>query len=194
MTGKYEFIDAEYDAATEAGTAPTIMQMCRWTGVSKSGYYEWRSRPESATAARRELLKIKIKALFEANDETYGVAADPRCLGARRRAGQRRAGPPAHAGAWAWCRASRGRGGSPHRPGRPPGARHARPCQPRLHRGGARRENGRRRHLLGPVCGYAQSGRGHGCRCWPACCLAGVIAAHNRRLPCIRSVRETRSS
>lgn len=72
MTDKYEFIDAEYDAAAEAGTAPTIMQMCRWISVSKSGYYEWRSRPESASAARRELLKIKITALFEANDETYG--------------------------------------------------------------------------------------------------------------------------
>jgi transposase InsO family protein len=72
VTGKYEFIDAEYDAAAEAGAAPTIMQMCSWIDVSKSGYYEWRSRPESATAARRELLKIKIRALFEANDETYG--------------------------------------------------------------------------------------------------------------------------
>ena len=73
VTGKYEFIDAEYDAAIEAAAAaPTVMQMCRWTGVSKSGYYEWRSRPESATAARRDLLKIKIKALFQANGETYG--------------------------------------------------------------------------------------------------------------------------
>ena len=73
MTDKYEFIDAEYDAATAAGTtAPAIMQMCRWIDVSKSGYYEWRSRPQSPAAQRRELLKIKIKALFEANDETYG--------------------------------------------------------------------------------------------------------------------------
>ena len=72
MTGKYEFIDAEYEAATAAGAAPTIMQMCRWIDVSKSGYYEWRSRPQSPAAQRRELLKIKIKALFEANDETYG--------------------------------------------------------------------------------------------------------------------------
>jgi transposase InsO family protein len=72
VTDKYEFIDAEYDAATEAGAAPTIMQMCRWIHVSKSGYYEWRSRPQSPAAQRRELLKIKIKALFEANDETYG--------------------------------------------------------------------------------------------------------------------------
>jgi putative transposase len=71
---KYEFIDAEYAVLPENGVAyaPTIIQMCGWLGVSKSGYYEWRSRPESATTQRRELLKIKIKALFEANDETYG--------------------------------------------------------------------------------------------------------------------------
>ena len=52
--------------------APTIMQMCEWLEVSKSGYYEWRSRPQSATAKRREILKLKIKALFEANNEEYG--------------------------------------------------------------------------------------------------------------------------
>lgn len=73
MSGKYSFIDAE--CATLAGDeacAPTITQLCGWLGVSKSGYYDWRSRPESATAQRRELLKIKIKALFEANNEEYG--------------------------------------------------------------------------------------------------------------------------
>jgi transposase InsO family protein len=46
--------------------------MCQWLEVSKSGFYEWRSRPESAAAQRRGLLKIKIEALFYANDETYG--------------------------------------------------------------------------------------------------------------------------
>jgi transposase InsO family protein len=74
VSDRYEFIDAEYanPPADYAGDAPTIVQMCRWLGVSKSGYYDWRSRPQSAAAARRELLKIKIKALFEANDGTYG--------------------------------------------------------------------------------------------------------------------------
>jgi transposase InsO family protein len=46
--------------------------MCRWLEVSRSGFHEWRKRPESATAKRRELLKVKIKALFEANNEEYG--------------------------------------------------------------------------------------------------------------------------
>lgn len=73
MTEKYRFIDAEYaETPGEGAGAPTVMQMCGWLGVSKSGYYDWRSRPQSAAAKRRELLKIKIKALFEANNEEYG--------------------------------------------------------------------------------------------------------------------------
>jgi putative transposase len=73
VTEKYSFVDAEY-AETPAGlgSAPTIVQMCKWLEVSKSGYYEWRSRPQSAASKRRELLKIKIKKLFEANNEEYG--------------------------------------------------------------------------------------------------------------------------
>jgi hypothetical protein len=46
--------------------------MCKWLEVSRSGFYDWKSRPKSATAKRRELLKIKIKALFEANNSEYG--------------------------------------------------------------------------------------------------------------------------
>ena len=73
------------------------MQMCEWLGVSKSGYYDWRSRPQSATAQRRELLKIKIKALFEANNEEYGYR---RMHAALVRGGEQAgdgAGPRAHA-------------------------------------------------------------------------------------------------
>jgi putative transposase len=74
VSEKYSFIDAEYEEAPgeNTGDAPTVVQMCGWLGVSKSGYYDWRSRPQSAAAKRRELLKIKIKALFEANNEEYG--------------------------------------------------------------------------------------------------------------------------
>jgi putative transposase len=46
--------------------------MCRWLAVSTSGYYEWRSRPESATSRRREWLKLLITKAFEDSDETYG--------------------------------------------------------------------------------------------------------------------------
>jgi len=73
VSEKYAFADAE--CATLAGDeacAPTITQACEWLGVSKSGYYDWKSRPQSLAAKRRELLDIKVKALFEADNEEYG--------------------------------------------------------------------------------------------------------------------------
>src|ERR1700689_4506387 len=71
---KYEFIDAEYAAAAAgtATTAPTISQMCEWLGVSKSGFYEWRSNPGSATAKRREEIKLYVKKSFDDSEGTYG--------------------------------------------------------------------------------------------------------------------------
>lgn len=74
MSEKYSFIDAEYEnaIASEAKTAPSIVQMCYWLAVSKSGYHEWRNRPLSAAGKRRELMKLKVKAIFEANNEEYG--------------------------------------------------------------------------------------------------------------------------
>jgi transposase InsO family protein len=73
VSDKYEFIDAEY-AVTPAGngTAPTITCMCRWLGVSKSGFYEWRRRPDSATAERRKKLALIIRRIFDDSDGTYG--------------------------------------------------------------------------------------------------------------------------
>jgi transposase InsO family protein len=52
--------------------APSIEEMCSWVGVSKSGYFEWKDRPPSATARRRATLMAKIRAIFTARDETYG--------------------------------------------------------------------------------------------------------------------------
>ena len=73
MSEKYEFIDAQYaKPSAGGGNAPTITCMCRWLGVSKSGFYEWRSRPESATAKRREELKLLITKAFGDSDGTYG--------------------------------------------------------------------------------------------------------------------------
>ena len=69
MSDVYEFIDAEY---ATSGAAPAITLMCRWLEVSKSGYCEWRSRPESATAKRREELKLLAGKAFEDSDGTYG--------------------------------------------------------------------------------------------------------------------------
>jgi putative transposase len=46
--------------------------MCAKLGASRSGYYDWRSRPESATSARRKELKVLIAKIFEESDSTYG--------------------------------------------------------------------------------------------------------------------------
>ena len=69
MSDVYEFIDVEYATGL---AAPAITLMCRWLEVSRSGYYEWRSRPESATAKRREELKLLVKKAFDDSDGTYG--------------------------------------------------------------------------------------------------------------------------
>ena len=65
MSAKYEFIDAQ-----KAQYA--IVKMCEWLGVSTSGFYEWRDRPASATARRRERLAALIQWIYDDSDETYG--------------------------------------------------------------------------------------------------------------------------
>ena len=65
MSEKYEFIDG-------LTYAYSIVSMCAWLGVSRSGFYEWRDRPASATAQRREYLKVVIAEIFDDSDETYG--------------------------------------------------------------------------------------------------------------------------
>jgi putative transposase len=44
VSEKYEFIDAGYATTPAEGSAPAVVQMCGWLGVSKSGFYEWRNR------------------------------------------------------------------------------------------------------------------------------------------------------
>jgi putative transposase len=65
VSAKYSFI------GSEEGNYP-IIRMCEWSGVSRSGYYEWRGREHSATAARREILEAEVKHAFEHSDGTYG--------------------------------------------------------------------------------------------------------------------------
>jgi putative transposase len=65
VSGKYELIDVEK-------VNHSVLDMCAWLGVSRSGFYDWRSRPASATAERRERFKLMIKAVFEHSHETYG--------------------------------------------------------------------------------------------------------------------------
>ncbi|WP_425294285.1 IS3 family transposase [Mycobacterium attenuatum] len=73
MSDKFEFIDAERAyTAGEAPQLPTVARMCALLQVSKSGYYEWRDRPQSLTQQRRERLADKIGVLFTAFGATYG--------------------------------------------------------------------------------------------------------------------------
>jgi transposase InsO family protein len=49
-----------------------VKKMCRWLTVSPSGFFDWKRRPQSATAARRAELTALIVEIFEDSDETYG--------------------------------------------------------------------------------------------------------------------------
>jgi len=73
VSQKYAYIAEQHaDRATAAGVVPTIVQMLAWLAVSKSGFYEWLSRPPSAAASRREELKLKIATLFKSFGAIYG--------------------------------------------------------------------------------------------------------------------------
>lgn len=75
MSDKFEFIDVEYATATrnnDKTSIPTIGTMCVLLEVSRSGYYDWLSRPASATAQRREELKLYITKSFTDSNQTYG--------------------------------------------------------------------------------------------------------------------------
>ena len=74
---KYEFIDSQKSEPTDHNP---VVNMCRWLGVSTSGFYHWLTRPQSATSARRQTLLARIRHYFEDSDGTYGyrrIHADP---------------------------------------------------------------------------------------------------------------------
>lgn len=78
---KYEYIDSQRNDPDQ--TNP-VVKMCRWLAVSTSGFYNWLSRPQSATAARRQQLAGRIRYFFDASDGTYGyrrIHADLACEG-----------------------------------------------------------------------------------------------------------------
>jgi putative transposase len=58
--------------ADDVEYACPVTFMCAWLGVSTSGYYDWRKRPLSATAQRRERLTELIRKAFDMSDGTYG--------------------------------------------------------------------------------------------------------------------------
>ena len=61
-----------------------VAMLCRALGVSKSGYYAWRSRPPSERRRQDALLTEKIREIHSRSRETYGyprVHAELRSLG-----------------------------------------------------------------------------------------------------------------
>jgi putative transposase len=73
VSSVFEFIDGE------KANYP-IVRMCDWAGVSRSGFYEWRGRPASATTERRAALAVKVKQVFDDSDGTYGYRRVHRVL------------------------------------------------------------------------------------------------------------------
>ncbi len=49
-----------------------VTMMCRLLGVSRSGFYAWRKRPDSRKAFRERRLLVKIKAIFNRTRRSYG--------------------------------------------------------------------------------------------------------------------------
>ncbi|MBF0698329.1 IS3 family transposase [Actinomyces bowdenii] len=76
MSQKYELINRE------EGNYP-ISSMCRWSKVSRSGYYSWRDRPQSRRYIRRQELASMIETEFNASDGTYGYRRITARLGRR---------------------------------------------------------------------------------------------------------------
>jgi putative transposase len=77
----YRFIDAE------RAHLPVAL-LCRMLGVSRSGYYAWRSRPPSMRSHQDVTLTSKIREIHRRSRQTYGfprVHAELRALGPRLR-------------------------------------------------------------------------------------------------------------
>lgn len=56
---------------TEKATYP-VGKLCRWLGVTPSGYYAWCQRPASGHTQRDRKLKVLIRASFDAHKSRYG--------------------------------------------------------------------------------------------------------------------------
>ena len=62
---RFAFVQAE------KAEAP-IATLCRVLKISRSGYYAWLERPESARATEDRQLRIRVRASFEASKKRYG--------------------------------------------------------------------------------------------------------------------------
>jgi putative transposase len=56
---------------TEKATYP-LTKLCRWLGVTRSGFYAWCQRPESPRTREDCRLKVLVRASFAASKQRYG--------------------------------------------------------------------------------------------------------------------------
>jgi transposase InsO family protein len=49
-----------------------IQKLCRWLGVTPSGFHAWCKRPESARVKRDRVLTVLVQASFDASHQRYG--------------------------------------------------------------------------------------------------------------------------
>lgn len=76
---KYGFI-AEHAERPCGKTRFGVSEMCRLLGVSRSGYYDWRGRPESCHAEEDRALLNVITEVFNQERKKYGSPRIPRRL------------------------------------------------------------------------------------------------------------------
>jgi transposase InsO family protein len=77
VSQKFQFV------AAQASEYP-VMLLCTVLGVSRSGYYAWRTRPQSQRQRQDCLLAVQIAAIFRASRQSYGsprVRAELRAQG-----------------------------------------------------------------------------------------------------------------
>ena len=56
---------------TEKASYP-LTKLCRWLGVTPSGFYAWRQRPASTHAREDRRLKVLVQASFAESKQRYG--------------------------------------------------------------------------------------------------------------------------
>lgn len=78
MTG-FRFVD-EHQAEHH------VTDLCRVAGVSRSGFYAWKTRQPGVRARANEALLVEIREIHETSRRTYGA---PRVTGQLRRSGRR---------------------------------------------------------------------------------------------------------
>ena len=49
-----------------------VARLCRWLGVSRSGYCQWRKRPSSERTIANAVLDVHVASIHAQSDQTYG--------------------------------------------------------------------------------------------------------------------------